>query len=155
MNQSKNKKIICITFCFMFLSCGNNNSKSQFYISDNGDSIIYYGFVEKEDPNAAKFQFEEISYNFGEITQGEQRNYTFFFKNIGTQNLIIYNVEASCGCTTSIYSREPIKSGENGKIAIIFDTKNKIGEVSTYILVSANTYPGQVMLTLNANVMNP
>ena len=155
MNQSKNKKIIYIVFCFMLLSCGNKNSKSEIYISDNGDSIIYYGIVEKQYPNAPEFQFEEISYHFGEIIQGEQRNYTFFFKNVGKQNLIIYNVETSCGCTTSIYSKEPIKSGENGEIAVIFDPKHQIGEVITYILVSANTYPGQIMLTLNANVVNP
>lgn len=139
----------------MLLDCSNNNSKSQFYTSDNGDSIIYYGFIEQENPNAPKFQFEEISHNFGEIMQGKQRNYTFFFKNVGKETLIIYNVETSCGCTTSIYSKEPIKSGENGEIAVIFDTKHKIGEISTSILVTANTYPGQIMLTLSANVVKP
>jgi hypothetical protein len=153
MNQLKNKKLTYIIFCFMLLSCGSN-SKPQFDISEKGDSIIYYGIAEKQDPNAPEFQFEEISYNFGEIIQGEQMNYTFFFKNVGKQNLIIYNVETSCGCTTSTYSKEPIKTGENGEIEIIFDTKNKIGEVNTYILVTANTYPGQVMLTLSANVMD-
>jgi hypothetical protein len=153
MNQLKNKKLTYIIFCFMLLSCGSN-SKPQFDISEIGDSIIYYGIAEKQDPDAPEFQSEEISCNFGEIIQGEQRNYTFFFKNVGKQNLIIYNVGTSCGCTAFTYSKEPIKPGENGEITVNFEPKHQLGEVNTSVLVTANTYPGQVMLTLNANVMD-
>jgi hypothetical protein len=151
--KSKNKELIYIVFCFILLSCGNNNRKSQFSISNNGDTIIYYGVVEKEKPNAPKFQFEEISYNFGDITQGEQVNHTFHFKNVGKSNLIIYDIATTCGCTTSAYSKDPIKPEESGYIEVTFDSKHKNGDVISNVLISANTYPAQIILTINAKVI--
>src|SRR5437879_3781402 len=58
---------------------------------------------EKKDapnPNAAKMDFKEENYNFGEVPEGPQVTHEFKFANTGKEPLILSNVHASCGCTT-------------------------------------------------------
>jgi hypothetical protein len=142
----------CIVLCILFLSCGNNgNSK----ISNPENSITVNGTVEQQKLDNPEFLFENLSYDFGEITQGDQMNYIFYFKNVGNSNLLIYNVKATCGCTSSTFSEAPILPEAEGEIVVIFDSKGKSGRVSNYVVVSANTYPANVVLTLSANVVTP
>jgi hypothetical protein len=102
-----------------------------------------------------EFQFENLTYNFGKVIQGERLSYTFHFKNVGKSSLVISGVSASCGCTNSIPPKAPIKPGEKGEITITFDSSQKSGEVISYLVVAANTYPAQTVLTVSANVVNP
>ena len=129
----------------MLLSCGNNNPKN---------SITTNRIGEQQKAEAPKFLFENLSYDFGKITQGEQVSCVFNFKNVGNSNLIICDVGNSCGCTSSIFSKEPVLHGEEGTITVTFDSKGKSGEITTYVVVSANTYPANVLLTLSANVVD-
>jgi hypothetical protein len=48
-----------------------------------------------------------------------------------------------------------VKPGEKGSISITFDSKSKNGEVISYLIVTANTYPAQTVLTVYATVVNP
>ena len=99
--------------------------------------------------------FENTSHHFGTIVQGKQLSYTFQFKNVGKSDLIIYNLDASCGCTRPVPSREFIKPEETGEITITIDTKEKKnGEMTSYVVVTANTYPAQTVLELHANILN-
>jgi len=81
-------------------------------------------------------------------------NCVFNFKNVGNSNLIICDVVTSCGCTSSIFSKDPVLPREEGTIIVTFDSKGKSGEIRTYVVVSANTYPANLLLTLSANVEN-
>ena len=72
-----------------------------------------------------------------------------------TTPLIIYSLAASCGCTTPIFSKEPIKQGEKGEITVTLDSKEKSGKMNDYVIVSTNTYPANIRLTLYADVMVP
>jgi len=134
-------------FCMLFLNCESNNNNPK-------NSITTNRIVEQQNSEAPKFLFENLSYDFGKITQGEQVNYVFNFKNVGSSNLIICDVGTSCGCTSSIFSKEPVLPEEEGTITLTFDSQGKSGEMSTYVVVSANTYPANVVLTLSANVVD-
>jgi hypothetical protein len=146
--------LICIVFCFLLFSCGNKNN-NEFSISDIKNPATADGIDKHKQANMPEIQFDNLSYNFGKVIQGEILSYTFHFKNIGKSNLIISGVETSCGCTTSIPPKAPIKPGEKGEITITFDSKYKNGEVTSYLVVTANTYPAQTVLTVQANVITP
>ena len=92
------------------------------------------------------------TYDFGEVVQGEKLSYTFKFKNTGKSNLIIFSSEATCGCTTSTPPKAPIRPGETGEIKVTFDSSSQNGKVVKRILVGANTYPAETILTITANV---
>ena len=153
----KKLKIIAFcfcAFCFLLLGCGNSNN-SGVSVSDIKNPATADGIDKQQQANMPEIQFENPVYDFGKVIQGEILSYTFHFKNVGKSSLLISGIEASCGCTTSVPPRAPIQPGEKGEIKITFDSKHKIGEISSYLIVTANTYPAQTVLTVNANVINP
>jgi hypothetical protein len=63
-------------------------------------------------------QLKENNHNFGKIPQGRPAVYTFEIVNTGTAALRLDNVQASCGCTTPEWSRDPIEAGTTAKIKV-------------------------------------
>ncbi|MFI5154603.1 MAG: DUF1573 domain-containing protein, partial [Chitinophagales bacterium] len=51
---------------------------------------------------------KETGHNFGKIPQGRPATYIFEIMNNGQEPLRLDNVQASCGCTTPEWSKEPI-----------------------------------------------
>lgn len=61
---------------------------------------------------------KENSHNFGKIPQGRPAVYFFEIVNTGNTPLKLDNVQASCGCTTPEWSKEPIEAGATAKIKV-------------------------------------
>ncbi len=89
----------------------------------------------------AVLKFEKETHDFGKIRAGDIVNYEFKFTNTGKSPLIITNAVASCGCTTPIWPKDPIKPGESGTIKVTFNSKGKQGLQDKQIQVTANTNP--------------
>jgi len=146
--------LLLVVFPLLLLSCGNKNN-STFSTSDIKNPATADGINEKQKADMPEIQFDNLSYNFGKVIKGERLSYTFHFKNVGKSSLIISSTEASCGCTTSTPPQAPVNPGEKGEITITFDSTYKSGEVTSYLVVMANTYPAQTILTVYANVVTP
>ena len=126
--------------------------EGDFKVSDVHIPVSAEGVSQKDKDKMPVIEFEKTSYDFGEVVQGEKLTYTFKFKNTGKSNLIIFSSEATCGCTTSTPPKAPIRPGESGEIKVLFDSKSQNGKVVKRILVGANTYPAETILTIIANV---
>lgn len=50
-------------------------------------------------------------HDFGKILQGRPVNYTFELTNTTKEVIRIENVQASCGCTTPVWSYDPVQPG--------------------------------------------
>jgi hypothetical protein len=61
---------------------------------------------------------KETNHNFGKIPQGRPATYTFEISNTGKEPLKLDNVQASCGCTTPEWSKEPIPPGSPAIIKV-------------------------------------
>ncbi|HEY4112169.1 DUF1573 domain-containing protein [Puia sp.] len=61
---------------------------------------------------------KENSHNFGKIPQGRPATTTFEVVNTGTVAMKLDNVQASCGCTTPVWSHDPIEAGGTAKIVV-------------------------------------
>jgi Protein of unknown function (DUF1573) len=61
---------------------------------------------------------KEAGYSFGKIPQGRPVIHVFEITNTGKEPLLLENVQASCGCTTPEWSREPIASGATVPIKV-------------------------------------
>src|SRR5271170_1716837 len=71
--------------------------------------------------NVAKpdvIQLKENGHNFGKIPQGRPATYNFEIINTGTEALRLENVQASCGCTTPEWSKDPIAAGATATIKV-------------------------------------
>lgn len=145
--------ILLIFSMITFVSCQSKKTEEGgFKTSDVHCPQTANGLSKKDSKKMPVITFERTTYDFGEVVQGERLTYSFKFKNTGKSNLIIYSSEATCGCTTSTPPKAPIRPGESGEIQVTFDSKSQHGKVSKRILVGANTYPAENILTITANV---
>lgn len=145
--------LIILALGMMFGGCHRKPAKEgDFTVKDVHNPQTAEGLSAKDNEKMPVIEFETKSYDFGNVIEGEKLSYSFKFKNTGKSNLIIYSSEATCGCTTSHPPKAPIRPGESGEISVIFDSKGQKGDVQKRILVGANTYPAETILTITANV---
>jgi hypothetical protein len=103
-------------------------------------------------PNQAEIQFEEESHEFGNIKEGTMATFEFKFKNTGKEPLVLSNVQASCGCTTPSWTREPIAPGKSGVVTATYNSNGRPGSFSKSITVTSNAKSGQKVLTIRGFV---
>ncbi len=144
------KRIILYLFIIVgLISCESKENKLDTSLVNNTNSAE--GVKRNSSP---EIQFEKTEHDFGKILQGEQVTYSFKFKNIGNAPLLITSVEKTCGCTSPIFPKEPIKPGESGKITITYDSKGHKGFQNKRLIVKANTNPSETILRIKAQVEN-
>jgi hypothetical protein len=97
-------------------------------------------------------KFDETSYDWGTVAEGEKMTHIFKFKNTGTNDMIISDAHGSCGCTVPEWPKEPIKPGKSSQIKVIFDSKGKPGDQSKSVTVTANTEPTNMVLMIKGKV---
>ncbi|MDF2189706.1 DUF1573 domain-containing protein [Paraflavitalea sp. CAU 1676] len=69
-------------------------------------------------PAADVLSLKQSSYDFGKIPQARPVTHVFEVKNTGKEVMRLDNVQASCGCTTPEWSREPIQPGATTTIKV-------------------------------------
>lgn len=107
------------------------------------------GVVQTKAASGAKITFEEKSHDFGDISQGDKVEYTFKFKNTGTEPLIISSVQTTCGCTATNWTKEPVAPGKTGEVAATFNSAGKMGQQNKVISVYSNAGLETVSIVTN------
>jgi hypothetical protein len=98
--------------------------------------------------------FDTLVYDFGTIIEGEQVVCYFDYRNGGGEELLIKSVDATCGCTTPQWNREPLGPGEKESLEVIFDASGRSGVQRKVVTVTSNATNQVVRLTIRANVNN-
>lgn len=83
-------------------------------------------------------KFNVLDYDFGDMKQGDKKEYTFNLTNDGKSDLQIRNVRSSCGCTAVAPSKKVVAPGETVPIKVTFDSRGKRGRQSKSITVITN-----------------
>ena len=102
--------------------------------------------------DAAKIEFEEEVFDFGDIKEGEVVEHVFAFKNTGNNPLMISKATGSCGCTVPEWPRDPIAPGQSGEIKVKFNSKGKVGEQDKQVSIQANTIPNKTTIRIVGSV---
>ena len=96
-------------------------------------------------PNAGTFKFGEETFDFGTVPQGTPVTHEFTFENTGKEPIVIKNVQASCGCTTPTWPKEPVLPGKTAVISATYNAANP-GSFTKSITVTSNaTEPTKVL----------
>ncbi|WP_020571830.1 DUF1573 domain-containing protein [Neolewinella persica] len=104
--------------------------------------------------NVAKLSFAEANkFTFGSVKEGEVVNHDFTFTNTGKVPLLITKARSTCGCTVPAYPEQPVAPGEGGVISVAFDTKNKYGQQTKAVTITANTYPASTVVYIDGTVI--
>jgi len=100
-----------------------------------------------------KLEFEKAVHDFGQIKEADgAAEYSFIFRNTGSEPLLINNVKASCGCTTPSWTREPVAPGASGQITARYNTLNRPGPFNKTLTVTSNNGVGVIVLSIKGSV---
>jgi len=99
----------------------------------------------------ASFAWADTTFDFGKTKVGIPVSYEFRFSNTGMAPLIITSVKASCGCTVTAYTKEPVQKGSSGFVRATYNAA-KAGQFTKTVAVYANTPEGTVQLTIKGEV---
>ena len=82
--------------------------------------------------------FEEPIYDFGKVYKNEDVEHFFMIENRGTADLIIEDINASCGCIISEATTHKVAPGMCGGIIVILKGVPDTGAISKNIKIHSN-----------------
>src|SRR5688572_6608508 len=85
-----------------------------------------------------EIKFEKETHDFGSVSEGTNAVHEFRFKNTGNQPVIISHVQASCGCTTPEWTKDPVMPGKTGIIKAAYSSAGRPGAFNKTITVTSN-----------------
>jgi hypothetical protein len=106
----------------------------------------------EENIPVSAIKFDQDTFNFGTVMEGERVSHAFTFTNTGKNALVISKAIGSCGCTVPEWPKEPIAPGAKGKIDVVFNSENRLGKANKDVTVYANTEPATSKVTLKGFV---
>ncbi|WP_027420197.1 DUF1573 domain-containing protein [Crocinitomix catalasitica] len=128
------KKLILIAGIALTITACTSNEGAN----DEARRTEYAKFLD----SPTTIEYDEEVFNFGEVKEGEMVKHTFKFTNTGDEQLILVNVNGSCGCTVpESWPKHPIAPGEGGEISVVFNTNDRVGKAQKSIRIEANTAP--------------
>jgi len=73
-----------------------------------------------------KISFNKTEHDYGVIGDRDGAvYYDFIFTNNSNEPVIVTNATASCGCTSPIWSREPVEPNKTGKITAVYTPQGR------------------------------
>lgn len=100
----------------------------------------------------ATMDFEDTTFDFGKMHEGEAASHEFRFTNNGKAPLLIANAAGTCGCTVPDYPHEPVAPGQSAVISVKFNSAGKIGLQNKSVNIYTNSKKGTHVLTITAEV---
>jgi hypothetical protein len=111
---------------------------------------LAYVLAQNEGPS---IKFNETSFDFGDIKESDGNvSHKFEFTNDGTAPLIVQSVRPSCGCTSTGWTKDPVKPGETGFVTAVYNPKNRPGKFNKSLTIVCNANPAQMRIYIKGNV---
>jgi hypothetical protein len=97
--------------------------------------------------------FREESFDFGTISEeGGPAAHEFVFTNTTTRPVKILTVQASCGCTTPAWSKDPIAPSKTGFVQASFNPKGRPGTFNKTLTVTTDLDASPIILVIKGQV---
>jgi len=97
--------------------------------------------------------FDVKEHDFGKVNEAGGITYVFDFTNKGNAPLVVNKVQASCGCTTPTWTKEPIEAGKKGTISVTYNTAGRPGVFTKTITVYTADSSEPVILIIKGEVI--
>ena len=127
-----------------------------------GSMLMFLAFFSacSDDPEARakhhgeELWFEEQLHDYGEITVDSDGIWSFVFKNLGKEAIVINRVRSTCGCTVPDWPREPVEPGASGEITVEYNTAGT-GTFLKSVYVYSTAANSPVKLQIKGKVIAP
>lgn len=100
-----------------------------------------------------EFKDKDGVFDFGEIHEGDKAEHKFEFTNHSAVPLTITGVQASCGCTTPSWSKEPVASHKTGFIQVAYSTPGRPGPFNKSITITSNAKESSKTIYIKGEVI--
>lgn len=83
---------------------------------------------------------ENPTFDFGTISRtGDKVTGTFVIHNASDKAVSIATVNASCGCTTADWTKDPIAPEKTGTVKVAFNPKGQFGTINKKVTVTLDS----------------
>lgn len=96
--------------------------------------------------------FEETLHDYGVIEEDGDGTWSFAFKNLGEEAIVINRVRSTCGCTVPDWPKEPIEAGAGGEIMVKYNTATT-GTFLKSVIVYSTAANSPVKLQIKGKVI--
>jgi hypothetical protein len=117
--------------------------------------LIFFGLIALNafSQQSKPLQFREEAFDFGTVKEdGGPAVHEFVFTNNSGRHIKILTVQASCGCTTPDWSKEPIAPGKTGFIQASYNPKGRPGYFNKTLTVTTDLDASPIMLQIKGTV---
>lgn len=108
--------------------------------------------VTKTSATASSIVWNSETIDVGAIPQNTPKPIVFEFKNTGKTAVIVTNVQGSCGCTATNYTKTPIAPGKSGTVTATYNAANP-GVFTKTVSVTTNVETTPKTLTIKGTVV--
>nr|WP_315156543.1 DUF1573 domain-containing protein [uncultured Flavobacterium sp.] len=108
--------------------------------------------VSKTVAAASSVVWKSETIDVGTIPQNTPKPIVFEFKNTGKTAVIVTNVQGSCGCTATDYTKTPIAPGKSGTVTATYNAANP-GVFTKTVSVTTNADTAVKVLTIKGTVV--
>ena len=108
--------------------------------------------VSKTVAAASSVVWKSETIDVGTIPQNTPKPIVFEFKNTGKTAVIVTNVQGSCGCTATDYTKTPIAPGKLGTVTATYNAANP-GVFTKTVSVTTNADTATKVLTIKGTVV--
>lgn len=125
------------------------------YFSRRNLGLLLWGLLLSFTSAIAQGQakFVKTRHDFEEIKEENGPTNTLFtFENAGNKPLKIISVKATCGCTTPIWSQDPVAPGSSGFIKVEYNPMGRPGPFAKEIVVETDGSPSHISLAIHGKV---
>jgi len=115
---------------------------------------MFAGMAKAQERAAVISAIDSAVFDFGNVKEADGPvSHVFKLKNTGEAPLVITSANASCGCTTPEWTKEPIAPGKSGEIKVTYNVVGRPGQFTKTINVVSNVKTGTYVLTIKGNVI--
>ncbi|MCF6170317.1 MAG: DUF1573 domain-containing protein [Bacteroidales bacterium] len=100
--------------------------------------------------------FNDYNYNFGHLIRGKKVTHTFYFTNMGSEDLFVGKISSSNGCRVISSPEDIIPPGGSGRLVVQVKTVGNIGVQHRTVSIQSNDPVNPVIiLGLHGTVRQP
>lgn len=112
-------------------------------------------FAEEAKPvPGPRIAVEPAGHDFGDAFPQKTLTKEFSIRNFGSVDLVIENVQTSCGCTVADLETKVVKPGGSTPLRVSLQTRGTSGRIAKSVLVKSNDPTKSVYeLKIQANVI--
>lgn len=120
-------------------------SKNEFSNIWNGTVLVISKPPQTAAAEQPDAQIDEVLYDFGYAQHQQTITHIFKLKNVGSQPLVIHDIDSSCACTAVLLSEKTILPTEIAELEVKFDTQYRRGRRTATVKVHTNDFDTPVV----------